>query len=489
MPSAAFPLFFYSKARRSALLSLLLSFLFLTSLSGCGEGRSTALPSSQEEAASFQEERPSLQEENIEADSFLLVTATDLHYLSPELESDEDPLMSLLLQADGKMTHLSEEITEAFLAEVREARPDALLLTGDLTFNGEKKSHEDLAKKLHALEEEGIPVLVLPGNHDLFSDSARSYYGGELAFAEAADEKDFETIYGDFGYREALARDPASLSYLYALSENLWCLCLDVNTKDSFGMVKEETLAFAEECLKKAEEAGVLVIAASHQNLLPHNPIFMDGFVMGRADRLAELYRSYSVAVNLSGHMHVQHIAEENELTDIATSALTVYPCQYGSLTIRQSSQPGMLEETERKEPRQEADPLSNSTLSSLLYRTITLDVEAWAKETGSENPNLLHFSQYAELFFDTITRRGLLAELKNRSLTPEEKERLTEESVRLNRHYIAGRLDLVPELPDILSDWQTLTRDSFWIIYLLSIQPEDGISPDMTRRDLSCPF
>ena len=42
----------------------------------------------------------------------------------------------------------------------------ALILSGDLSFNGEKTSHEELAGKLFKLQEQGIPVLVLPGNHD-----------------------------------------------------------------------------------------------------------------------------------------------------------------------------------------------------------------------------------------------------------------------------------------------------------------------------------
>ena len=39
------------------------------------------------------------------------------------------------------------EITDAFIEEVIKRQLDGLILSGDLTFNGEKKSHGELAMK------------------------------------------------------------------------------------------------------------------------------------------------------------------------------------------------------------------------------------------------------------------------------------------------------------------------------------------------------
>ena len=78
-------------------------------------------------------------------------SSTDLHYLSPRLEEDDATLLHLLWDGDGKITHFSDEIIDAFFSEVLSQKPNALLLTGDLTFNGEKLSHEDLAQKLELL--------------------------------------------------------------------------------------------------------------------------------------------------------------------------------------------------------------------------------------------------------------------------------------------------------------------------------------------------
>lgn len=42
-----------------------------------------------------------------------------------------------------------------------------LLAAGDLTFNGEKLSHETVAGLFEEIEAAGVPVLTLPGNHDV----------------------------------------------------------------------------------------------------------------------------------------------------------------------------------------------------------------------------------------------------------------------------------------------------------------------------------
>lgn len=96
-----------------------------------------------------------------------LFVASDLHYLSPELTDNGEYFHKLIENGDGKAMGFCEDITDAFITQVIGQKPDVLILSGDLTFNGEKASHTVLAEKLSAVKEAGIPVLVLPGNHDL----------------------------------------------------------------------------------------------------------------------------------------------------------------------------------------------------------------------------------------------------------------------------------------------------------------------------------
>ena len=168
-----------------------------------------------------------------------LVTATDLHYLSPEL-TDNGPFFTQMIErGDGKVMACIEELTEAFLSQVIANVPDALILSGDLTFNGERESHETLAQKLSRVEATGIPVLVIPGNHDLYSRSAARFEGDGYTRVESISAQEFAAIYGAFGFDDALARDSASLSYVARLSDSLRVLMVDANTEDAPGCITE----------------------------------------------------------------------------------------------------------------------------------------------------------------------------------------------------------------------------------------------------------
>ncbi len=100
-----------------------------------------------------------LSEAEEKAAPFKLIVATDLHYLSPELIERGGLFEEMLRTGDGKQTDYIGQLTDAFLEEVIEEKPQGLILSGDLTFNGEKKSHEELAGKLKRVEEAGISAM------------------------------------------------------------------------------------------------------------------------------------------------------------------------------------------------------------------------------------------------------------------------------------------------------------------------------------------
>ncbi len=77
-----------------------------------------------------------------------LLIATDLHYLAEELSGRGVYFDRLVENADGKMTAYSEELLEAFAQQVIGQQPDALILSGDLSFNGEAQSHRRLVERM-----------------------------------------------------------------------------------------------------------------------------------------------------------------------------------------------------------------------------------------------------------------------------------------------------------------------------------------------------
>lgn len=379
--------------------------------------------------------------------------ATDLHLLSPSLTDGGEAFTNITERGDGKAVYYSDEILDTFASEALVASPDYVLITGDLTFNGEKQSHLDLAEQLRVLEENGISCLVIPGNHDLNCLSARKYSGSEMLMTETVDPDEFAEIYADFGYAQAASRAPDSLSYTYDLADGLRLICIDVNTPSFPGLLTQETLDWAEMQLKEAEKENVKVIACSHQNLNAHNSLFIDGYNMGYASSLRALYSKYSVSVNFSGHIHLQHISQIDGVTDIATSAMCVYPCHYGIF-------------------RASAD-------GSYSYEAKEVDMTAHAQRLGSEDPVLLDFKEYCKSIFTRTGLRNLDAEFAALSVSDDIKEKMADGISRLNLAYFSGRLDTFEELDDLLKLWQENAPKSFYIVYLLSLKDEEP--SDMT--------
>ena len=64
------------------------------------------------------------------------IIANDIHYISPTLLGDGSFFSTPKSATDGKLVHYIPEITDAFLATVIEKKPQALILSGDLTLNG-----------------------------------------------------------------------------------------------------------------------------------------------------------------------------------------------------------------------------------------------------------------------------------------------------------------------------------------------------------------
>lgn len=263
-----------------------------------------------------------------------IAAASDIHYIAPSLTDNGDGFRYLVENGDGKDMLQCEEITDAFVASVRAARPSVLLLSGDLTFNGARKSHEALVQKLKIIQEDGIQVLVLPGNHDLDSTIAASFSGDTYELVEGISPAEFTDLYASFGYRDAISRDTASLSYTAQISPRLWALLLDVNGVEEPGKLPEETMLWARRQMEEARRQGIRVVGVSHQTLLQHNSIFTESFVIQDGEDLETVYQQYNIICNFCGHMHIQHIADGGAFPEIASSSLLTWPNQYGILTL-----------------------------------------------------------------------------------------------------------------------------------------------------------
>ena len=331
-----------------------------------------------------------------------IVLMTDVHYLARSLTDRGSSFQNEIEHGDGKLTHYVWEIVDAAFDEIELLTPDVLIVSGDLTLNGEVKSHEEFAALLDEVERRGISVLVIPGNHDINSRWASSYIGKNREPVQTIDAGGFASIYAQFGYNEASERDPYSLSYTYDLSPSMRLLMLDTCQYEPKNMVegqlKVETLQWADEQLKKAKEDGMNVLPIGHHNLLAQSRMYTTQCAMNNNGDVIELFQKYELPLYLSGHLHVQRIRKHKAepgaaddsygIMEIVTDALSIPPCQYALLEWKRDG--------------------------SMEYSTKAVDVSAWAARTGSQNPDLLDFEGWSERYIQKLIIDQIRGVVKN---------------------------------------------------------------------------
>ncbi len=340
-----------------------------------------------------------------------LIIANDIHYIFPVLLGDSsNTVEGVQYSRDGKLVHYISDITDAFLAEVIEKKPKALLIAGDLTLNGARASHEELVEKLTAVKEAGVDVLVIPGNHDI-DKTAVDYSGETLKETEALDSAGYAELYDPL-MPETVSRDTGSQSFIYEASEKLWILMLDTNIYGQC-FAKDETLEWTEEMLAQAQKDGIDVIAVSHQNLYAHSDMLSFGYQLYNADKLIELYEKYGVVCNLSGHIHIQSIIDDKPVPEIATSALSITGSHYGKISYDGKQ---------------------------IEYSAESVNVSAYAQSIGSKDENLLDFANYATEFFESTAISSAKNSLTGQGLSETDIDLMAETYAKINSAYFEGR-------------------------------------------------
>ena len=335
---------------------------------------------------------------------------TDPHYLSAEL-FDRDSLyfLGVISALDGRLTQYGPELMDALREEVRHQRPDALIITGDLSFDGGKKSHEELARRLEEIAKEGTEVYVIPGNHDINTIRPVGFDPESVYTVEDADEKEFTAIYRDL-MREPEGGRGANLSYHVRVSDGLWIALADTACYQGIaytnGIFTEDQASWLESVLKEAAEAGAKVVTASHHSLVSHSEFREKYYLMAGDDVMRDLKTAYDSPLHLSGHLHIQHIAEKDGIIDAATGAFCLYPHYYAMICLKDDG--------------------------SLTYEAVPLC------ETHLPNGFM---SLSRDWFTGTVTDKNRQS-LEGTFLSPEEIESMLDFSARFHLGYFSGTID-----------------------------------------------
>lgn len=289
---------------------------------------------------------------------------SDIHFLSEHL-MDNGPAISSLSESAGRDFTVIPFILDKVLSDYLHSDIDILLISGDMTKDGEKQSHIDLVKKLQPLRDKGIRIYVVPGNHDINMPYASLYKGETVQKAENVDPVEFEQIYTDCGYSKALYRDTASLSYVTELSNNIWLVAIDgcrykeyINNSISGGKINEHTEMWLRSMFLEAKRKNKLVLGMMHHALVEHFPyqeMLFSQYIIDDWKHYADLFADSGMKAIFTGHFHANDITEyisgeQNKIYDIETGSLTSYAFPYRFVTIRDS---GMDVETRNVEALQ----------------------------------------------------------------------------------------------------------------------------------------
>ncbi len=277
-----------------------------------------------------------------------IAVVSDIHVMAPSLLDDpENTEWQAYYKGQRKMLQESADLFDQFVDQMKTSKPDILLITGDLTKDGEIASHNYVRDALAELSGSpyNIKVYVIPGNHDLGITTVYKYEATNQKTALSAEEKmadatAFKTFYENYGYGAGSTIDPnGSISYVAEPVSGLVILGIDSHNAS----VGEATLNWLCSQASAATDAGKQVIAMMHHPLFPHITganLFIDTYTVANYETVRNKLIDAGVKYIFTGHFHTSDIAydwnddETNGIYDINTGSLISYPCDYRMLDL-----------------------------------------------------------------------------------------------------------------------------------------------------------
>jgi 3',5'-cyclic AMP phosphodiesterase CpdA len=278
-----------------------------------------------------------------------IAVLSDLHYMNPTLLKKDGSAFQMYLMQDPKLLAESGAILRQILHKLVIEKPDLVLISGDLTKDGELISHISLLKQLQILSLNHIKVLVVPGNHDINNPDAKIFNGDEATSVETITPNNFRSLYADYGYKTAISRDPNSLSYVSEPFKDLRILALDANEYYNnspvysvvAGNIKDATMEWAKKQLADAKAKGKTVIGMMHHGIVEHfmgESVMFPDYLVDNWGAKADALMQAGLKVIFTGHFHAndatQRISGNMSLTDIETGSPVIWESPYRIINL-----------------------------------------------------------------------------------------------------------------------------------------------------------
>lgn len=424
-----------------------------------------------------------------------LYVMTDIHLYSKR-NWLADPYKWERKATQMQMRESEDIIREAFDIILKDPDTNTVLITGDLTDNGEINSHEDLLKILQEYTEKGLRILLTTSTHDYaelkktkFSkpdqNKGLSYGYDEnyeyKRFLPCAKREDLRSWYAPYSLDNAISIHHESMSYVCDLDEKHRLIAINddyiANQKNNQRGLNSEQLEWILSATHKAKEDGKTIVCFTHHPILVPSPVYK---LIGARDiiadnvNLANLLADSGVNFIFTGHSHIHdieyHKSENGNLIyDISTGALVGSPPLMRKVNFLED---GSLDVKTIKIESLSRFDLNGKTLPEYCREGFFGMIEDMVKEMSGD---MINFAIYANsisirpwtvyqywwifkavgIFLNKLTVGTVYKWCKKESrLTPEQVKPIKDEKVvpiilKLVEKLYAGNADISPNNPE----------------------------------------
>ncbi len=311
----------------------------------------------------------------------LIGVLSDTHYFPESYVNNKSEEFLRDTHCDAKLKGESSALLKAALETIAQRKEDGtftmkyLLIPGDLTFNGEKLAHQEVAAQLKDFRERtGIEVLIINGNHDINNRKAATYATPDNRKVDANENPEmlyttpelFRSIYEDFGFNQADSlfcpegKKGGMMSYSVGLQCGYRLIAIDCcsytsditrSGKDEHESVMQITPELFEWIInetRKAEDRGEKVIGMAHGSIVEHfdlQKIISKNSTVFENERIAGRLADEGMHFVFTGHLHSNDVAKTisangETIFDIETGALISYPNTYREVRFSNGDMP-----------------------------------------------------------------------------------------------------------------------------------------------------
>ena len=271
---------------------------------------------------------------------------TDVHYYSKKNFACD---YRTLPQPSTQICILKSEEAFKKALEIIEADKDTgtVIITGDITNNGESYSHGEASALLREFTERGGNPFVYTDIHDYPHFSVYGYdENGEKIPTEHIPEEEARAIYAPYGKDKAFDTFDDGTSFIAEILPGLYHIALGYDTESKtsvrYPYFSDELMAWVKGHTDRAREKGAIVTCSTHRPVVAPSPAYAvvgKGHSFRNGEESLKQLADMGVRLFFSGHSHIQCMKEivsdsGNRIYSVQTSSLSGFPPKMRKIII-----------------------------------------------------------------------------------------------------------------------------------------------------------